>query len=178
MSNRRCLLFFAVCGGAFRRWFGGGFGKFGAVSRFWKYLVITGLVLLMYSAKGILDWRSWRMYATIVSFMWFWSCSHGAWFIYWDHSDAAEGRKPLLDKWLWFLVGIDKSRTFWGYCLGMFNRYEMTAIVVALCIPSWWFLLAGGLVALAYVPAGLKQDTRIGEVLAGALVFPLLYLCI
>ena len=71
MSSWLWLVFFAVFGGAFRRWFGGGFGKFGDVSRFWKYLVITALVLLMYSAKGILDLCSWRMYATIVSFMWF-----------------------------------------------------------------------------------------------------------
>lgn len=171
------FLFFGV-GAFWRRWFGGGFGKFGDVSRFWKYLTLIAAVLAMYHKNGALDWHAGRMYATIAAFCVFWALSHGAWYVYWDKSSSAEGRKPLIDRILWFLVGVDKSRTFWGNCLGMFIRYELTAILVAACLPSWWFLLAGALVALEYIPAGRRKDTRIGECLAGGAVFAWLYACI
>ena len=172
-----CFLFFGI-GAFWRRWFGGGFGKFGDVSRGWKYLVLVGAVLAMYAKRVAFDWTDWQMWRTVAAFALFWALSHGAWYVYWDKSASGEGRKPLLDRWLWFLVGIDGSRTFWGNCLGMFNRYELTAVLVALCIPSWWFLAAGALVALEYVPAGRRKDTRLGECLAGGAVFAWLYACI
>lgn len=167
-----------ISGALWRRWYGGGFGKLGDVSRFWKYLMQISVVLSMYFVKGILDWTDWRMYAVIVCFMIFWAISHGAWFVYWDKSDSAEGRKPVIDKILWALVGVDKSRTFWGNALGMCIRYTLTSIGVAVFIPNAWFMLAGIVVALCYVPAGFKQDTRIGELLAGGCVFTLLWWCL
>ena len=104
----------------------------------------------------------------------FWAVSHGAWFVYWDHSDAAEGRKPRLDKLLWFLVGVDESRTELGNCLGMCIRYTLTSIGLAITVhPA--FMCAGAIVAMCYVPAGIKHDTRIGELLAGGSVFTLLW---
>lgn len=177
-TKKKIASVFVVIGSlGWRRWFGGGFGKAGMITRFWKYLVLAGVVVGMYFVKGLLDWQDWRMYAVIASFMIFWAIGHGTWYAYWDHSDFAEGRLPLLDKFIWFCIGVDKSRTFWGNAFGMCVRYELTAIPVAFST-SWWFLLAGPIVSLCYVPAGFKKDTRIGEWLAGASIFGLLYLCL
>lgn len=110
--------------------------------------------------------------------MLFWAIGHGTWFIYWDHSAFAEGRLPLLDKFIWFCIGVDESRTFWGNAFGMFCRYEITAIPVAFFLPNAWFLLAGVLVSLSYAVAGMKKNTGIGEYLAGGTVFSLLFFCI
>ena len=94
--------------------------------------------------------------------------------MYWDRSDSAEGRKPLIDKILWFLVGVDESRTELGNCLGMCIRYTLTSIGLAITVhPA--FMCAGAIVAMCYVPAGIKHDTRIGELLAGGSVFTLLW---
>ena len=94
--------------------------------------------------------------------------------MYWDHSDAAEGRKPRLDKLLWFLVGVDESRTELGNCLGMCIRYTLTSIGLAITVhPA--FMCAGAIVAMCYVPAGIKHNTGIGELLAGGSVFTLLW---
>lgn len=92
--------------------------------------------------------------------------------MYWDHSDSAEGRKPIIDKILWFLVGVDKSRTFWGNFLGMTIRYTLTSIGLAFTL-HWSFIFAGLLVGICYIPAGLVKNTKIGEYLAGASVFAL-----
>ena len=162
------ILYF-VLGALWRRWFGGGFWD---VSRFWKYLTLILIVTSMYI--GTQFWLDWHYYCTVVFFMIFWAISHGAWFVYWDHSDAAEGRKPLIDKILWFLVGVDESRTELGNCLGMCIRYTLTSIGLAITVhPA--FMCAGAIVAICYVPAGIKHDTRIGELLAGGSVFTLLW---
>ena len=162
------ILYF-VLGALWRRWFGGGFWD---VSRFWKYLVLVLIVTSMYI--GTKFWLDWHYYCTVVFFMIFWAVSHGAWFVYWDHSDAAEGRKPRIDKLLWFLVGVDESRTELGNCLGMCIRYTLTSIGLAITVhPA--FMCAGAIVAMCYVPAGIKHDTRIGELLAGGSVFTLLW---
>lgn len=167
-----------VMGLLWRRWFGGGFGRFGDVSRFFKYAVLLLIVLSMYWFKGCLDWRSCRMYGVIVFFMVYWAIGHGTWFVYWDRSDSGEGRLPLIDKIVWFCIGIDESRTFWGNAFGMFVRYTLTAIPVGLCVPSLWFMLSGVIVSLCYVPAGYKKNTHIGELLAGGSVFLLLCACL
>ena len=165
------ILYF-VLGALWRRWYGGGFGKFGNITRFWKYLVLALIVTSMYIE--IQFWLDWHYYCTVIFFMIFWAVSHGAWFVYWDHSDAAEGRKPLIDKILWFLVGVDESRTELGNCLGMCIRYTLTSIGLAITVhPA--FMFAGAIVAMCYVPAGIKHDTRIGELLAGGSVFTLLW---
>lgn len=180
MTGKRTNLWlipFALIGACWRRWYGGGFGKAGLITRFWKYIALALIVLAMYFVKGLLDWQDWRMYGSIISFMIFWAVAHGTWFIYWDHSDFAEGRLPLLDKFIWFCIGVEESRTFWGNGFGMFCRYTLTSIPVAFCT-SWWFLTAGLIVSLCYAIAGYKKDTRIGECLAGGLVFTLLFFCI
>ena len=165
------ILYF-VLGALWRRWYGGGFGKFGNITRFWKYLVLALIVTSMY--VGTQFWLDWHYDCTVIFFMIFWAVSHGAWFVYWDHSDAAEGRKPLIDKILWFLVGVDESRTELGNCLGMCIRYTLTSIGLAITVhPA--FMFAGAIVAMCYVPAGIKHDTRIGELLAGGSVFTLLW---
>ena len=165
------ILYF-VLGALWRRWYGGGFGKFGNITRFWKYLTLILIVTSMYT--GTQFWLDWHYYCTVIFFMIFWAVSHGAWFVYWDHSDAAEGRKPLIDKILWFLVGVDESRTELGNCLGMCIRYTLTSIGLAITVHPT-FMCAGALVAMCYVPAGIKHDTRIGELLAGGSVFTLLW---
>ena len=182
MTGKRTNLWlipFALIGACWRRWFGGSFGKAGLITRFWKYVVLIVICAIMFLIKYPYStfWANWRTYAVIASFMLFWAIGHGTWYAYWDHSDFAEGRLPLLDKFIWFCIGVDKSRTFWGNAFGMCVRYELTAIPVAFST-SWWFLLAGPIVSLCYVPAGFKKDTRIGEWLAGASIFGLLYLCL
>ena len=167
------ILFF-VLGALWRRWFGGGFGKFGDITRFWKYLALTIIVLSMFYLKNKLIWTDWKMYADIIFFMIFWAVSHGTWFVYWDHRAEGEGRKPIIDKILWFLVGVDESRTELGNCLGMCIRYTLTSIGLAITVhPA--LMCAGAIVAMCYVPAGPKHDTRIGELLAGGSVFTLLW---
>ena len=134
-----------VLGALWRRWYGGGFGKFGDITRFWKYLVLVLIVTSMYVGTQL--WLDWHYYFTVIFFMIFWAISHGAWFVYWDHSDAAEGRKPRLDKLLWFLVGVDESRTELGNCLGMCIRYTLTSIGLAITVhPA--FMCAGAIVAM------------------------------
>ena len=168
---------FGVFGGLWRGWFGGRFGKFGDVSRFWKYLVLTVAFIAAWFYQNGIDWTAWKMYAALVSFMVFWAVGHGTWFVYWDNSAASEGRLPLIDKIIWFCIGVDKSRTFWGNCFGMFVRYTITAIPVAIFTDPL-FLTAGAIVALAYVPAGRRRNTHIGEYLAGFGVFFLLWWCL
>ena len=167
------ILYF-VLGALWRKWFGGGFGKFGDITRFWKYLTLTIVVLSMFHLKGKLIWTDWKMYADIIFFMIFWAVSHGTWFLYWDHRAEGEGRKPIIDKILWFLIGVDESRTELGNCLGMCIRYTLTSIGLAITVhPA--FIFAGAIVAMCYVPAGIKHNTRIGELLAGGSVFTLLW---
>ena len=167
---------FGLLGSLWRAWFG---GSFGYCWRILKYVVGVGIVLLMYWSKSILDWYAWRMYAVCGTFCYFWAMSHGMYFKYWDNTPDAEDRKPLLVKFvMWLCGGEENSRTFWGNCLGMAVRYTYTAILVSICIPNWWFVLTGIGVAICYIPAGLKHNTKIGEFLAGALVFPLLWYCL
>lgn len=165
---------FAIIGAFYRRWFGGGFGKFGDITRGVKYAVLFGIIVCMYFLKGLLDWR---MYVVFLAFAVHWAVGHGTWFCYWDTSTSAEGRLPLLDKFIFWCIGEEKSRTFWGNFFGMFVRYTITAAPVAV-FTSWWFLLAGLLTAVCYIPAGIMKSVPIGEYFAGAVNFVLLYLCI
>lgn len=164
MSIEQCglLAISAVYGAFWRRWYGGGFWD---VSRFWKYLALIGFCLIWQHT-----WTDWHTYVNPVLFAIFWAVSHGAWFVYWDHSDSAEGRKPVIDRILWYLVGVDESRTELGNCLGMCIRYTLTSIGLAFTL-GLPFLFAGMIVAMCYVPAGIKHNTHIGEYLAGGTIF-------
>ena len=130
-------------------------------------------MLSMFYLKNKLVWTDWKIYADIVFFMIFWAVSHGAWFIYWDNSDAAEGRKPRLDKLLWFLVGVDESRTELGTFLDMCISYTLISIGLVITVhPAFMFAVA--IVAMCYVPAVIKHNTGMGELLAGGSIFTLL----
>lgn len=154
----------AVYGAFWRAWFGGSYWD---VSRFWKYLA-----LIAYCLAWQHTWSELTTYVNPALFAIFWAVSHGAWFVYWDHSDSGEGRKPIIDKILRFLVGVDRSRTFWGNFLGMTIRYTLTSIGLAITL-HWTFIFAGLLVGICYIPAGLAKNTKIGEYLAGASIFTL-----
>lgn len=171
------LLASITFGALWRRWFGGGLGKAGSITRFWKYLALILFVLWCYWFFALLVWTAYEPYWTSVWFCIFWALGHGTWFIYWDHTGFAEGRHPWIDKIVWFFLSVDESRTFWGNAFGMLVRYTLTAIPVAVST-SWWFLLAGPLVSLCYAVAGYKRDTRVGEILSGACIFSLLFLSI
>lgn len=172
------LVLFAVLGAGFRRWFGGGFGKLGDITRFWKYLVLALIVLSMYYVKGLLDWQDWRMYAVIVAFAYHWARSHGDYFYVYD-TGKDEGRIWWIDQVLRLLYGEDGYYNFKGNVTGLFLRYTSTACLVALALPNPWFICAGVLTTLSYVVTGkMERPTEKAEWLAGALNFGLLYLCI
>lgn len=177
-KNVYFAILFAVLGAFFRRWYGGGFGKLGDITRFWKYLVLTAIVLFMYYVKGLLDWHNWRMYAVIFAFMYHWSRSHGDYFYVWNTSKD-EGRIPWIDWTLRKIYGVDGYYNFKGNVTGLFLRYTSTACLVAICIPNAWFILAGILTTLAYIiTSKLERPAAKAEWLSGAFNFSLLFFCI
>ena len=172
------LPFFMIVGAFWRRWYGGGFGKLGDITRFWKYLLMAGIVLSMYYVKSLLDWQDWRMYAVIASFAYHWARSHGDYFYIYD-TGKDEGRIKWIDRVLRLIYGEDGYYNFKGNVTGLFLRYTSTACFVALALPCPWFILAGLLTAFAYAVTGkMERPTDKAEWLAGALNFTLLYLCI
>ena len=175
------MIVFAIIGAFWRRWYGGGFGKLGDITRFWKYLLMIGIVLSMYFVKGLLDWSDWRMYAVIASFAYHWARSHGDYFYVWS-TGVDEGRIKWIDTVLRWIYGKDGYYNFKGNCTGLFLRYTSTACLVSICLPNAWFVLAGPLTVLAYVSTGKvgtgKKPVQTAEWLAGALNFGLLYLCL
>lgn len=172
------LVDFLVAGAFWRRWFGGGFGKFGDITRGWKYLILAAIVLAIYYINILLDWTDWRMYAVIASFMYHWSRSHGDYFYVYD-TGKDEGRIKWIDYVLRLLYGKDGYYNFKGNVTGLLLRYTSTACLVALCIPNAWFIIAGPLTVLAYIVTGkLPKPIVWAEFLSGALNFGLLYLCI
>ena len=172
------LVSFFVAGALWRRWYGGGFGKFGDITRGWKYLILAAIVLAMYYTDILLDWTDWRMYAVIASFMYHWSRSHGDYFYVYD-TGKDEGRIKWIDYVLRLLYGKDGYYNFKGNITGLLLRYTGTACIVAVCIPNAWFVLAGPITVLAYIITGkFKKPIVWAEFLSGALNFGLLYLCI
>lgn len=180
-KDKKPLIFislFMFTGSVWRRWFGGGFGKLGDITRFWKYLVLSLIVLSMYYLKGILDWNDWRIYAVIASFMYHWARSHGDYFFVYD-TRKDEGRIKWIDWTLRKIYGEGNYYNFKGNVTGLFLRYTATACVVCVAIPDWRFVFAGALTTLSYVVTGrLKYSTNWAEWLAGALNFGLLYVCL
>lgn len=172
------LVSFIVAGAFWRRWFGGGFGKFGDITRGWKYLVLAAIVLAMYYTESLLDWTDWRMYAVVASFMYHWSRSHGDYFYVYD-TGKDEGRIKWIDWVLRKIYGEGNYYNFKGNITGLLLRYTSTACIVAVCIPNAWFILAGPLTVLAYIITGkFKKPIVWAEFLSGAVNFGLLYLCI
>ena len=172
------LVSFLVAGALWRRWYGGGFGKLGDITRGWKYLILASIVLAMYYTNILLDWTDWRMYAVIASFMYHWSRSHGDYFYVYD-TGKDEGRIKWIDYVLRLLYGKDGYYNFKGNVTGLLLRYTSTACLVALCIPNAYFCTAGVLTTLGYVVTGkLPKPIVWAELLSGALNFGLLYLCL
>lgn len=172
------LVNFLVAGALWRRWYGGGFGKLGDITREWKYLILASIVLAMYYINILLDWTDWRMYAVIASFMYHWSRSHGDYFYVYD-TGKDEGRIKWIDYVLRLLYGKDGYYNFKGNVTGLLLRYTSTACLVSLCIPNAYFCAAGVLTTLGYVVTGkLPKPIVWAELLSGALNFGLLYLCL
>ena len=180
MKNRefKAALFFGTVGAVWRRWFGGGFGKAGLITRFWKYLVLSVVVCAMYFARGLFDWQDWRMYTVIAAFAYHGARSHGEdFFVYSTEPD--EGRIKWIDWVLRKLYGENGYFNFKGNVTGLFLRYTATASVVCVAIPDWRFVFAGVLTTLSYVVTGrMKYSTNWAEWIAGALNFGLLYVCL
>lgn len=172
------LVIFSILGAFWRRWFGGGFGKAGLITRFWKYLVLAGVVVGMYFVKGLLDWHDWRMYAVIAAFAYHWSRSHGDYFFVYSTAPD-EGRIKWIDWVLRKLYGEGNYYNFKGNVTGLFLRYTSTACLVALCLPCTYFVFAGLLTAGIYALTGkMKRPIVIAEFLSGLVNFALLYLCL
>lgn len=174
------VFLFAAIGACWRRFFGTRKG-IANVTRFWKYLILAIVVLAMYYTKSILDWKNWRMYATIFAFMYHWSRSHGDYFyIYYTGKD--EGRIRWIDRLLRKIYGVDGYYNFKGNCTGLFLRYTATACLVAAFIPNARFIFSGLLTTIAYAATGKvgtgKKPVQTAEWFSGAFNFALLYLCI
>lgn len=172
------LVSFILLGSLWRRFFGGGFGKLGDITRGWKYLVLALIVLAMYYTKNLLDWTNWRIYAVIVSFMIHWAIGHGDYFYLLD-KDPDEPRIKWIDWTLRKIYGEGNYYNFKGNITGLFLRYTSTACLVSICLHNAWFILAGLLTVLAYiVTCKLPKPIVWAEFLSGALNFGLLYLCV
>lgn len=171
---------FAIAGAFWRRWFGGGFGKAGKITRFWKYAVLILICFTMYYLADpyFTFWRYWRTYAAVAAFAYHWARSHGDYFVVYD-TRPDEGRIKWID---WILRKIYGENGFYnvkGNVTGLLLRYTGTACLVALSLPSAWFICAGFLTAHSYYLTGkMERPTDKAEWIAGALNFGLLFLCI
>ena len=172
------LVIFSILGAFWRRWFGGGFGRFGDITRLFKYIALAGIGAAMYYAAGKFDVKNGRMYAVMIAFAIHWAVGHGDYFYVYD-TEADEARIKWIDWVLRKIYGENGYYNFKGNVTGMFLRYTSTAILVSVCLPNAWFILAGALTALVYALLG-KSDKAIpySEYLSGAVNFVLLYLCI
>lgn len=169
---------FAVIGAFWRRWFGGGFGKLGDITRLFKYIALAGVVAAMYYAAGKFDVKDGRMYAVLIAFAIHWAVGRGDYFYVYD-TGADEGRIKWIDWVLRKIYGVGGYYNFKGNVTGLFLRYTATAALVAVFIPDAFFLLAGALTAAVYAVTGkMKYAIPCAEFLSGAVNFALLYLCI
>lgn len=177
MNGRLMLnsVLFATIGSVWRRWFGGGFGKFGDITRGIKYAVLFGIIICMYSLKDMLDWR---MYVVFLAFAIHWAVGHGDYFYVYD-TNPDEARIKWIDWVLRKIYGENGYYNFKGNVTGLFLRYTSTSCLVSVCVDNALFLLSGALTALVYALLG-KSDKAIAysEYLAGAVNFVLLYNCI
>ena len=178
MKNLTKTLFFSFIGAIFRRWFGGGFGKFGDITRGVKYVVLFCIIVSMYYLKDMFDWQNWRMYAVFLAFAVHWAVGHGDYFYVYD-TNPDEGRIKWIDWVLRKVYGEDRYYNFKGNVTGLFVRYTSTSCLVSFCVNNALFLLSGALTALVYAVLG-KSDKAIpySEFLSGAVNFALLFICI
>lgn len=174
----RIAIMFCFLGALWRRWFGGGLGKLGDASRFWKYLLLFQLVLGMFYSLNLLSFVEWRVYGTCIAFAIHWALSHGDYYQVLDTSKD-KGRIKWIDWVLRLLYGEDGYYNFKGNVTGLVLRYTSTACLVAACLGNAWFILAGPATALCYVvTCKLPRPQDRAEYLAGAVNFGLLYWCL
>lgn len=174
------LFLFGTIGALWRRWFGGGFGKAGKITRFWKYAVLILVCFIMIYVKTLCFTflGESRTYAEIVSFAYHWARSHGDYFYVWSKGKD-EGRIKWIDLTLRLIYGKDGYYNFKGNVTGLVLRYGSTSVLVALCFGNPLFCLSGLLTPLAYVITGkMEKPTQKAEFLAGAANFILFYLCL
>lgn len=183
MTGKRTNLWlipFALIGACWRRWYGGGFGKAGLITRFWKYLVLIVICAIMFRIKYPYStfWANWRTYAVVAAVAYHWARTHHDYYIVCSTAPD-EGRIKWIDWILRILYGENGYFNFKGNVTGLFLRYTATACVVCVAIPDWRFVFAGLCTTLSYVVTGrMKYSTNWAEWIAGALNFGLLYLCI
>lgn len=171
------MIKFAIIGALWRRWFGGGFGKLGDITRLFKYIALVLIVFSMYYVKVEYVYPK-NVYLSIVAFAIHWAVGHGDYFYLLD-KEPDEPRIKWIDWTLRKIYGEGSYYNFKGNCTGLFLRYTSTAVLVSLCIPDIWFVLAGLLTVLAYiVTCKLPYPIVWAELLSGALNFGLLYLCL
>lgn len=172
------VFLFSFLGAFFRRWFGGGFGRFGELSRFFKYLVLASIVLFMFWSKGILDFQNWRIYGTIVSFSIHWAIGHGDYFYLLD-TRKDEARIKWIDYLLRKIYGEGKYYNFKGNCSGMFLRYTSSAVLVSFFVLNGCFCFSGLLTLLSYVvTCKMRTPIVLAEFISGFVNFGMLYLCL
>ena len=175
---KKNIVIFSILGAFWRRWYGGGFGKLGDITRLFKYIALAGIGAAMYYAAGKFDVKDGRMYAVMIAFAIHWALGHTDYFYVYD-TEADEGRIKWIDWLLKVIYGEGNYYNFKGNVTGLLLRYTSTACIVAVCIPNAWFILAGPLTVLAYIITGkLKKPIVWAEFLSGALNFGLLYLCL
>lgn len=178
-TKKKIASVFVVIGSlGWRRWFGGGFGKLGDITRLFKYIALAVIVFSMYHLKGILDWQDWRMYAVLISFAVHWAVGHGDYFYLLD-TGKDEGRIKWIDWTLGKIYGDEGYYNFKGNVTGMFLRYTSTAILVTFSVCNPLFLCSGFATTMAYiVTCKLPKPIVWAEFLSGAVNFWLLYICI
>lgn len=172
------FLIFSIFGAFWRRWYGGGFGWLGDLSRFWKYIFLFASVFWAYWVLKILNWNDWRPYAVAAAFAYHWARAIGDYIFVYD-TGKDEGRIKWIDWLLRVIYGEGNYYNFKGNVTGLFLRYTSTAFLVAACVPCPCFVFAGVLTAGAYALTGkMKRPTDAAEFLAGFLNFSLLYICL
>lgn len=174
----RIAIMFIIIGAFWRRWFGGGLGRLGDASRFWKYLLLFQIILGMFYYLNLLTFTEWRVYGVMISFAIHWALSHGDYYQVLDKGKD-EGRVAWIDWVLRRLYGENGYYNFKGNCTGLFLRYTSTAILVSVCVGNALFIAAGPATMLCYaVTCKIPRPQDRAEYLSGAVNFGLLYYCI
>ena len=173
-------LTFGAIGALWRRWYGGGFGKAGKITRFFKYLALIIVCLTMMYVKTLCFTflGDFTTYEQIASFAYHWARSHGDYFYVWSKGKD-EGRIRWIDFTLRLIYGKDGYYNFKGNVTGVFLRYTSTACVVAFFLHNPLFILSGLLTTLSYVATSkMEKPTAKAEWLAGSLNFILFFVCL
>lgn len=178
--REKLVIKFAIIGALWRRWFGGGFGKLGDITRLFKYialfLIMYAMFMSVYPEYNFL--QDTATHDDYIAFAVHWAMGHGDYFYLLDFSPD-EPRIKWIDWTLRKIYGEGNYYNFKGNCTGLFLRYTSTAVLVSICIGNAWFIPAGLLTVLAYiVTCKLPHPIVWAELLSGALNFGLLYICL